>query len=46
MTNHLTARLAWHVDGWNGRICEKPECTPIALAHTSIRAMSSPVSAI
>lgn len=25
MTNHLTVRLAWHNDGWNGRICEKPE---------------------
>ena len=26
MVNHLTARLAWHDDGWNGRICERPEC--------------------
>ena len=26
MTVHLTARLAWHDDGWNGRICEKPDC--------------------
>ena len=26
MAAHLTARLAWHDDGWNGRICEKPEC--------------------
>jgi exodeoxyribonuclease V alpha subunit len=26
MTMHLTARLAWHDDGWNGRICERPEC--------------------
>jgi hypothetical protein len=25
MINHLTVRLAWHNDGWNGRICEKPE---------------------
>ncbi|WP_444934145.1 ATP-dependent DNA helicase [Microbulbifer sp. JTAC008] len=25
MASHLTLRLAWHNDGWNGRICEKPE---------------------
>lgn len=25
MTIHLTARIAWHDDGWNGRICSKPE---------------------
>ena len=24
MTTHLTARLAWHMDGWNGRICSDP----------------------
>ncbi|OPY56982.1 MAG: hypothetical protein A4E55_01892 [Pelotomaculum sp. PtaU1.Bin035] len=21
---HLSARLAWHMDGWNGRICKEP----------------------
>lgn len=26
MTAHLTIRLAWHDDGWNGRVCEKPDC--------------------
>ncbi|MDE1467159.1 ATP-dependent DNA helicase [Aurantiacibacter sp. D1-12] len=25
MTTHLTARVAWHDDGWNGRVCAKPE---------------------
>ncbi|MDD1498566.1 AAA family ATPase [Agrobacterium sp. CNPSo 3708] len=25
MTTHLTARIAWHNDGWNGRICSEPE---------------------
>ena len=25
MPTHMTLRLAWHNDGWNGRICEKPE---------------------
>lgn len=24
MATHMTLRLAWHNDGWNGRICEKP----------------------
>ncbi len=25
MTTHITLRLAWHNDGWNGRICQQPE---------------------
>lgn len=25
MTTHITARIAWHDDGWNGRVCAKPE---------------------
>ncbi len=24
MTCHVTARLAWHLDGWNGHICRNP----------------------
>lgn len=24
MPTHLSARLSWHNDGWNGRICRKP----------------------
>ncbi len=24
MATHLSARLAWHMDGWNGHICSKP----------------------
>ncbi len=24
MTTHLTARLSWHMDGWNGRVCQNP----------------------
>lgn len=24
MTNHVSARVAWHMDGWNGRICRNP----------------------
>ena len=22
---HISARLTWHADGWNGKICEGPE---------------------
>jgi exodeoxyribonuclease V alpha subunit len=25
MPTHITARLAWHDDGWNGTICKEPE---------------------
>ncbi len=25
MPTHVTARLAWHNDGWNGAVCKKPE---------------------
>lgn len=25
MPTHITARLAWHTDGWNGTICRTPE---------------------
>lgn len=25
MPTHVTARLAWHSDGWNGTICKAPE---------------------
>lgn len=25
MTMHVTARLAWHNDGWNGHICQEPQ---------------------
>ena len=24
MTNHISARVAWHMDGWNGHICRNP----------------------
>jgi exodeoxyribonuclease V alpha subunit len=25
MPTHITARLAWHNDGWNGAVCKEPE---------------------
>lgn len=24
MTTHISARLAWHMDGWNGKVCSNP----------------------
>ena len=24
MTTHLSARVAWHLDGWNGSVCRQP----------------------
>lgn len=35
MTAHLTARLAWHDDGWNGRICERPDCNSYCVGRYS-----------
>lgn len=35
MTVHLTARLAWHNDGWNGRICERPDCNTYCVGMRS-----------
>lgn len=35
MTTHLTARLAWHIDGWNGRVCEKPDCNTYCVGSHS-----------
>jgi hypothetical protein len=25
MPTHITARLAWHNDGWNGAVCKEPD---------------------
>ena len=30
MPTHITARLAWHTDGWNGTICKAPEKNKLA----------------
>lgn len=24
MTTHISARVAWHIDGWNGHVCKNP----------------------
>lgn len=35
MTAHITARLAWHDFGWNGRICERPDCNTYCVGRYS-----------
>lgn len=35
MTVHLSARLAWHMDGWNGRICDKPSSNHYCIGPNS-----------
>ena len=35
MTVHLTARLAWHDDGWDGRICKRPDCNTYCVGRHS-----------
>ena len=35
LTAHLTARLAWHDDGWNGRVCEQPSCNTFCVGANS-----------
>lgn len=35
MTIHLSARVAWHMDGWNGRICRNPAANTYCIgAHS------------
>jgi hypothetical protein len=33
MTTHISVRLAWHDNGWNGCVCRDPRPTPTALAR-------------
>ena len=35
MVVHLTARVAWHDDGWNGNICRKPDCNTYCVGNRS-----------
>ena len=32
---HLTARLAWHDSGWNGTICQQPQCNTYCVGSQS-----------
>ena len=35
MANHISARLAWHQDGWNGHICKKPQSNTFCVGSAS-----------
>lgn len=37
MTTHLSARLTWHQDGWNGRICGLPLLNAACMVHEHVR---------
>ena len=37
MTTHLSVRLAWHDNGWDGRICKAPHLNSYCIAHEHIR---------
>lgn len=34
---HLTARVAWHDNRWNGTVCSAPSCNPFCVALDRIR---------
>ena len=35
MATHMSIRLAWHNDGWNGHICQKPCENPYCVGQHS-----------
>jgi hypothetical protein len=35
MTTHISARLAWHNNGWNGRICKDPKANTYCVGQYS-----------
>ena len=37
MTTHLSARLAWHDRGWDGRVCDAPHLNAHCVVHKHIR---------
>ena len=37
MTTHLSARLAWHDRGWDGRVCDAPHLNASCIVHKHIR---------
>jgi len=37
MSTHLSARLAWHDRGWDGRICDAPHLNAHCIVHQHIR---------
>ncbi len=37
MNTHLSARLAWHDRGWDGRVCDAPQLNAHCIVHQHIR---------
>src|SRR5258708_5957404 len=37
MSTHLSARLTWHEDAWNGRICRHPLLNAACMVHEHVR---------
>jgi exodeoxyribonuclease V alpha subunit len=37
MTTHLSARLTWHEDSWNGRVCKQPKLNAACMVHEHVR---------
>ncbi|WP_292364382.1 AAA family ATPase [Mesorhizobium sp.] len=37
MTTHLSARLTWHDDAWNGHICKQPTLNAACMVHDHVR---------
>src|SRR5438105_11833977 len=35
MASHLSARLAWHMDGWNGHVCKNPAANTYCVGQHS-----------
>lgn len=35
MTTHISARVAWHMDGWNGHICKNPAANTYCVGQHS-----------
>jgi len=35
MTKHITLRLAWHTDGWNGHVCKNPNLNTYCIGNYS-----------
>jgi exodeoxyribonuclease V alpha subunit len=36
-TTHLSARLVWHDNGWDGRICQRPDLNVSCAMHEHVR---------
>ena len=35
MPTHITARIAWHDDGWNGHVCRRPDLNTYCIGQKS-----------